>query len=147
MTIVYRRTIDHMKANRSEYNEAVNEGVNFLWEHTPVSFIGKDGKLTGLHVSTPQGEKDLEFDRICLAVGSRPANRIVSTTKGIEVDEKGYVIVKDKPYGMTTRRGVFAGGDVVHHPQTVVLAMKAAQAVSVGIQQYVDAIKLLENDR
>ena len=73
-----------------------------------------------------------------------PASRIVGTTKGIDVDEKGYVIVGDRPKGMTTRRGVFAGGDVVHRPQTVVLAMKAAKEVAVGIAQYVDAIKLLE---
>jgi len=44
---------------------------------------------------------------------------------------------------MTSRKGVFAGGDVVHRPQTVVMAMKAAKSVAVGIAQYVDAIKLL----
>ena len=79
-------------------------------------------------LNTPEGE-GREFDRIYLAIGSRPANRIVSTTAGIEVDEKGYVKVVDRPFGMTTRRGVFAGGDVVHRPQTVVLAMKAAKEV------------------
>lgn len=46
---------------------------------------------------------------------------------------------------MTTRRGVFAGGDVVHRPQTVVMAMKAAKKVAQGIEQYVDAIKLMED--
>lgn len=46
---------------------------------------------------------------------------------------------------MTTRPGVFAAGDVVHRPQTVVLAMKAAKDVAVGIAQYVDAIKLLSD--
>ena len=45
---------------------------------------------------------------------------------------------------MTTRRGVFAGGDVVHRPQTVVLAMKAAKNVAQGIAEYVDATKLVE---
>ena len=50
----------------------------------------------------------------------------------------------ERPFGMTTRRGVFAGGDVVHRPQTVVLAMKAAKDVALGIEQYVDAVKLLE---
>lgn len=69
----------------------------------------------------------------------------MSTTEGIDVDEKGYVITTERPYGMTTRRGVFAGGDVVHRPQTVVLAMKAAKQVAEGIAQYVDAVKLLEH--
>ena len=69
----------------------------------------------------------------------------MSTTEGIEVDDNGYVKVHDRPFGMTTRRGVFAGGDVVHRPQTVVLAMKAAKEVAQGIAQYVDAVKLLED--
>ena len=46
---------------------------------------------------------------------------------------------------MTTRRGVFAGGDVVHRPQTVVMAVKAAKEVADGIARYVDAIKLLSH--
>ena len=79
------------------------------------------------------------------AIGSRPADRIVSTTDGIDTDEKGYVITSDYPMGMTTRRGVFAGGDVVHRPQTVVLAMKAAKEVAQGIAQYVDAVRLLRH--
>ena len=68
----------------------------------------------------------------------------MTTTDGIETDEKGYVKIVERPYGMTTRRGVFAGGDVVHRPQTVVLAMKAAQEVALGIEEYVNAVKLLE---
>lgn len=76
-------------------------------------------------------------------MGSRPASRIVSTTEGIETDDNGYVLVKERPFGMTSRKGVFAGGDVVHRPQTVVMAMKAAKSVAVGIAQYVDAVKLL----
>ena len=95
-------------------------------------------------VHTDEGDRIEPFDRIYLAIGSRPANRIVSTTEGIEVDEKGYVKILERPFGMTTRRGVFAGGDVVHRPQTVVLAMKAAKEVAQGIAQYVDAVKLIE---
>ena len=76
-------------------------------------------------------------------MGSRPASRIVSTTEGIETDDNGKVLEKERPFGMTSRKGVFAGGDVVHRPQTVVMAMKAAKSVAVGIAQYVDAVKLL----
>ena len=127
------------------YEEAVKEGVKFEWKTTVEAFLkGKNGRLGSCVLNTPEGERVEKFDRIYLAIGSRPANRIVSTTAGIEVDEKGYVKVVERPYGMTTRRGVFAGGDVVHRPQTVVLAMKAAKEVAQGIAQYVDAIKLLE---
>ncbi len=82
-------------------------------------------------------------DKVFLAIGSKPASRIVSTTYGIDVDHDGYVVVKDRPYGMTTRKGVFAGGDVVHRPATVVLAMKEAKRVAQGISAYIDAVKLL----
>lgn len=149
VTVIYRKTQEEMPAIESEYNEAVKEGVKFVWKTNVTEFIGDGNKsherLKSVRLAGPEGERVEDFDRIFLAIGSRPASRIVSTTKGIEVDEKGYVIVKDRPCGMTTRPGVFAGGDVVHRPQTVVLAMKAAQEVAVGIEQYVDAIRLMKD--
>ena len=145
VTVLYRRTQEEMPAINSEYEDALKEGVKFEWETSVEEFIeGKNGRLAECRLKTPQGERIEKFDRIYLAIGSRPANRIVSTTAGIEVDEKGYVKVVDRPCGMTTRRGVFAGGDVVHRPQTVVLAMKAAKNVAQGIAEYVDATKLVE---
>lgn len=144
VTIVYRRTEADMPAIQAEYQAALQEGVKFLWQTSTTEFLGnEDGKVVGLRANTPEGVKEYAFDRICLAVGSRPASRIVSTTEGIETDDNGYVLVKERPLGMTSRKGVFAGGDVVHRPQTVVMAMKAAKSVAVGIAQYVDAVKLL----
>jgi glutamate synthase (NADPH/NADH) small chain len=142
-TIVARESRENMTALKSEYEGAAAEGVQFEWETSPARFVGSGGKITGLAVTTAQGERELPADKVFLAIGARPANRIVSTTKGIDVDKNGYVITKDRPYGMTTRKGVFAGGDVVHRPATVVLAMKEAQKVAEGIAAYVDAIKLL----
>lgn len=144
VTIVYRRTEADMPAIQAEYQAALQEGVKCLWQTSTTEFLGdEDGKVVGLRANTPEGVKEYAFDRICLAVGSRPASRIVSTTEGIETDDNGYVLVKERPFGMTSRKGVFAGGDVVHRPQTVVMAMKAAKSVAVGIAQYVDAVKLL----
>ncbi len=145
VTVIYRRTQEEMPAIQAEYDDAVKEGIKFWWKSTVTEFIeGRKGRLGSVRVQSEDGERTEPFDRIFLAVGSRPANRIVSTTSGIDVDEKGYVKVLERPYGMTTRRGVFAGGDVVHRPQTVVMAMKAAKDVALGIEQYVDAVKLLE---
>lgn len=145
-TVIYRKTQEEMPAIQSEYDDAVKEGIKFVWQTNAVEFIGdENGNLKAVRLQDPQGERIENFDRVFLAIGSKPASRIVSTTKGIDVDDKGYVIVKDRPYGMTTRAGVFAAGDVVHRPQTVVMAMKAAKDVSVGIAQYVDAIKLLQD--
>ena len=144
--VIYHRTEADMPAIQSEYQEALKEGVQFLWQTSTTEFIGnEENHVKAIRANTPEGEQVIPFDRIYLAIGSRPANRIVSTTTGIDVDDTGYVITKERPFGMTTRKGVFAGGDVVHHPQTVVLAMKAAKQVAAGIAQYVDAIKLLEN--
>jgi glutamate synthase (NADPH/NADH) small chain len=133
-----------MPAIQSEYHSALEEGVKFLWQTSTTEFVGDaNGQVVALRANTPDGVKELPFDRIFLAVGSQPADRIVSTTEGIDTDDNGYVMVKNRPFGMTSRRGVFAGGDVVHRPLTVVMAMKAAKEVAVGIAQYVDAIKLL----
>lgn len=143
VNIIYHRTVEDMPALKTEYKEAVEEGIRFLWETNTLEFIGENNTLKAIRVSNPDGEQIIPMNRVLLAVGSKPANRIVSTSLGIEVDGSGYVITKEHPYGMTTRKGVFAGGDVVHTPQTVVLAMKEAKQVAKGIAQYVDAVKLL----
>lgn len=82
-------------------------------------------------------------DCVVQAIGNKPAARIVSTTTGIQVDERGFVITRERPYGMTTRAGVFSSGDVVHGPATVVLAMKESKKVAAGIAMYVDAKRLI----
>ena len=60
------------------------------------------------------------------------------------MNERGYVLTRDTPYGMTTRKGVFAGGDVTDRPATVVHAMQDAKNVAEGIARYIDAVKLME---
>lgn len=143
--IVYRRTINEMKALRQEYDEAVEEGVKFNWESNIVEIHSTDGKMTEVVIETTNGERHTEkADCVLMALGSAPASRIVSTTDGIDVDDKGYVVTRETPYGMTTREGVFAGGDVVNRPSTVVQAMRDAKLVADGIAQYVDAIKLIK---
>jgi glutamate synthase (NADPH) small chain len=155
VTVVYRRTEKEITAERAEFEAARNEGVNFCWLASPVAICGKK-KVSGLECEfqtlaadnrlQPTGQREiLPADVILLAIGQRPAARIVSTTQGIEVDGNGYVITRDRPYGMTMRRGVFAGGDVVHEPATVVLAMKEAKKVATGIAQYIEAKKIMES--
>lgn len=146
VTVVYHRTIDQMKALRSEYDDAVAEGVRFLWNSSVVEIEGADNKrLSHITIETEGRRSTVPADRVILAVGSAPASRIVSTTDGIEVDSRGYVLTRDNPYGMTTRRGVFAGGDVTNRPATVVHAMQDAKQVAEGIARYVDAVKLMES--
>ncbi len=143
VTVAYRKTVEFMRAAKAEYDGAIKDGVEFKWEHAPIEFVGEDGRVTGLRCKTPDGEVVIPANKILLAIGSRPAARILSTTEGIDADESGYVITKQKPYGMTSRRGIFAGGDVVHKPATVVLAMREAKKVAVGIADFLEAKKLL----
>lgn len=153
--ILYHRTIDRMAALHAEYEEAVSEGVKFHWNASVTDIRGTGGaKLESVTVTYKHTDEegnvnytkeDLPLDYLVLAVGSSPASRIVSTTKGIDVDDHGYVITKENPYGMTTRRGVFAGGDVTNRPATVVHAMNDAKHVAEGMERYIDAIKLMEN--
>lgn len=142
--VVYRRSQEDMPASKLEYEDALNENVEFHFRNTPLEYLGNEGRVTGLKVMNDDGEKILDTDVVLVAIGSKPAKRIVSTTKGIDVDQKGYVVTREKPYGMCTLKGVFAGGDVVHQPATVVKAMKEAKKVAEGIAAYVDAKKLLD---
>ena len=145
VTVLYHRGIDRMSALRSEYDDALAEGVQFCWNTSIKEILtDADGRLCALVLDTPDGEQRVEAQKVIMAVGSAPASRIVSTTDGIEVDEKGYVITRETPYGMTTRRGVFAGGDVTARPATVVHAMQDARRVAEGMLRYLDAVKLMQ---
>lgn len=143
--VIYHRDITRMSALKAEYDDAVKEGVKFLWDTQVVNVEGGEGfKIKSITIRDAEGEKVIPLDNLILAVGSVPASRIVSTTEGIEVDDKGYVLTRDFPYGMTTRRGIFAGGDVARRQATVVHAMQDAKAVAEGIAQYIDAVKLMQ---
>lgn len=143
VTIVYHRDIDNMSALRSEYDDAVAEGVGFMW-NSSITAINPDG--SGAYNITIEREGEAaevrRAHKVIIAVGSRPASRIVSTTKGIEVNDNGYVLTRDVPFGMTTRKGVFAGGDVSGNQATVVHAMSNAREVAASIAAYVDALNL-----
>lgn len=144
VTVLYHREIDTMTALRAEYDDAVAEGVKFRWNSSVKEIHDNDGILNEIVVETDGVAAPEPAQKVIMAVGNAPASRIVSTTEGIEVDEKGYVITREFPYGMTTRKGVFAGGDVTNRPATVVHAMQDAQKVAEGMLRYLDAVKLLE---
>lgn len=146
VTVVYHRDITHMKALKAEYDDAVSEGVKFLWNSSIVNIEALDSEhLKSVTIESEGATSILPADHVIMAVGSVPASRIVSSTDGIEVDDKGYVLTRENPYGMTTRKGVFAGGDVTNRPATVVHAMSDAKSVAEGIVRYVDAVKLMES--
>ncbi|MDE5745273.1 MAG: NAD(P)-dependent oxidoreductase [Paramuribaculum sp.] len=146
VNVIYHRTVDNMNALRSEYEEAVKEGVNFFWNTSLVSIQAQDSeRIKDVTLNIDGEDKVLPADHVVMAIGSAPAARIISSTEGIEVDDRGYVLTRDNPYGMSSRKGVFAGGDVTNRPATVVHAMRDAKLVAEGIARYVDAVKLMES--
>lgn len=155
--IVYRRREEDMPALKSEIEITKEEGSEVITLMGPVEILGDEHhRVTGIDCNVRKYDEEqdkiidtneivhFDVDKIILAVGQKPASRIVDSTTNIDVDKNGYVITRDVPYGMTTRHGVFSGGDVVHGPATVVIAMKDAQKVAQGIVQYVEAKKLME---
>lgn len=148
--VIYNRGIDTMTALRAEYDDAVKEGVKFRWWGNIVEVHVDDHlDITEIVLETTEPDKEavretLPASNIIFAIGATPATKIVRTTSGLENDDHNFLITREVPYGMTTRKGVFAGGDVVGRQATVVHAMQDAKRVAQGIAQYVDAIKLLE---
>lgn len=153
--VVNRRREEDMAALKSEIDAAKEEGVEIHALRGPVEITGEDA-VTGIKCSIREFDEALDkvvdtdgreyfsANKIIIAIGQKPASRIVDSTSGIDVDENGFVKTREKPYGMTMRHGVFSGGDVVNGPATVVVAMKDAQKVAQGIAQYVEAKKLME---
>ena len=147
--VIYYQGIDTMSALRAEYDDAVREGVTFRW-WSSIKEVHVDDQLDITHIVLETTEPDKEplretlpASNIIFAIGSTPATKIVRTTSGLENDDHKFLITRDVPYGMTTRKGVFAGGDVVGRQATVVHAMQDAKRVAQGIAQYVDAVKLM----
>lgn len=149
--VVYHRGIENMAALKAEYDDAVKEGASFSW-HSSITEIHIDDKgnikEVVIETASPDGGEVLRrtepADRVVMAVGATPNTRIVRTTSGLENDERKFLVTREVPYGMTTRRGVFAGGDVANRQATVVHAMQDAKRVAEGIAQYVDAVKLMK---
>jgi glutamate synthase (NADPH/NADH) small chain len=139
------------RASDKEYAEALHEGVKFAFQTSVVQILGDrrveavvlqsfDREVRGREtvvVPVAGTEREVACDKVIIAIGQKPFARIVSTTTGIKTNERGYVITENEPYyGMTTREGVFAAGDVVHEPQTVILAMREGRRVAEAIDAW-----------
>ena len=148
--VIFNKGIEQLSALKAEYDDAVKEGVHFNW-WSAITEIHVDDKLdiTEIVLETTEPDKEpvrqtLPANNIIMAIGATPNTKIVRTTSGLENDDHKFLITRDLPYGMTTRKGVFAGGDVANRQATVVHAMQDAKKVALGIAQYVDAVHLMQ---
>jgi glutamate synthase (NADPH/NADH) small chain len=151
--IIYRRGEAEMPARVEELHHAKDEGVQFMTLHNPVLFLGDaNGFLTGVRLQKMQlAEPDksgrrrpvpvagseflLPIDVAVIAVGTSANPLVQSTTPDIQINKWGY-IVADQSTLRTTKRGVFAGGDIVSGSATVILAMGAGRAAARSIHEF-----------
>ena len=158
--IVYRRSIEELPARREEVEHAAEEGVEFRLLCNPIEIIGynnpddvrdpKNGFVTGIKcIRMELGEPDekgrrrpvaiagseftLDVDTVIMSIGTSPNPLIKSTTDGLEVNPRGGIIVNEN--GLTSRNGVYAGGDAVTGAATVISAMGAGKIAAKAIDE------------
>ena len=154
VTIVYRRTEKELPARAEEVEHAKEEGIVFQFLTNPLHIDGNDEgwvrsiTCQQMKLSEPDesgrarpvpiegSEFDIETDCVIMAIGTSPNPLIKSTTKGLEVNKHGGIIVEEET-GLTSRTGVYAGGDAVTGAATVILAMGAGKTAAHGIDEYI----------
>lgn len=139
VTIMYRKTMADMSARDEEIEAAKMDGVTFELLKTPIEFVD-DGIIyntvtNGDDFEVDNQRKFYETDSIIVSISQGPQANIISTTEGIEVNQKG--LVKTNNLGKTTRDGIFASGDVVTGAKTVVEAVKYSKTVVKAMDEYI----------
>ncbi len=149
--VVYRRSVAEMPADPAELHEAEAEGIEFLYLTGPLEVIGEDGKVKGLKcqkmeltepdasgrrkpVPVEGSEFVLDVDCIIEAIGSESDNACVD---GVEIGDRG-LILADAETLATSRPGVYAGGDTVTGPKTVIAAMGAGRRAAAAMASYME---------
>lgn len=150
--IVYRRSMEELPARKEEVEHAQEEGIIFDLLNNPVKVIGDDqGWVSHVEcIKMELGEPDatgrrrpipvegsefqIEADCMIMAIGTSPNPLIRSTTPGLEVNRRGCLVVDENE--MTTKDGVYAGGDAVTGAATVISAMGAGKKAASSIDEY-----------
>jgi glutamate synthase (NADPH/NADH) small chain len=151
--LVYRRSRAEMPARAEEAHHAEEEGIDFRLLTNPIKVVGdENGWVTGLEVVKQQlGEPDasgrrrpmdipgsnyiIDVDVVIVAIGQGPNPILTQSGAGLELRKSGN-IVADTETGKTSRKGVFAGGDIVTGAATVILAMGAGRKAATAMDEY-----------
>ena len=151
--IVYRRSEEELPARREEVEHAKEEGIIFKLLNNPVEILGDENEfVTGMKcvemelgepdesgrrrpVVKPDSEFVLDVDAVVISIGTSPNPLIKATTKGLETQKWGGIITDE--HGLTSREGVYAGGDAVTGAATVILAMGAGKTAAAAIDEYI----------
>jgi NADH-quinone oxidoreductase subunit F len=160
ITILYRRTRKEMPAYPEEVEAALEEGVKIEFLVAPTWVRTKDGRVTGVQCRRMKlGEKDesgrpkpvpiegseflMDVDTLILALSERAYTPYLKDSDGLSLSPKWGTIIVDPATMATTRPGVFAGGDVVTGPSSVVDAIAAGKAAAEAIDQYLEGRPLV----
>ena len=151
--IVYRRSRTEVPARDAEVHHAEEEGVEFFFLAAPTKFIGNEqGRVIGMEcmqmelgepddsgrrrpVPVDGSEFELECDLVIVAVGAGANPLLTQSTEGLKLNKWGY-IQADPKTGKTSKKGVWAGGDIVTGSATVILAMGAGRIAADSIDDY-----------
>ena len=151
--VVYRRSREEMPARNEELHHAEEEKIEFVLLTNPTKFFGdENGRLTGMEcLQMELGEPDasgrrrpipiegsefkIETDLVVVAVGSNANPLLTKSTPDIALNRWGNII-GDQVTGKTSKKGVWAGGDIVTGAATVILAMGAGRAAANSIHDY-----------
>ena len=154
--IVYRRSEKELPARAEEVEHAKEEGIVFHLLNNPTQILGdENGNVKGMEcirmelgepdasgrrrpVEVPGSEFTLDVDCVIMAIGTSPNPLIKSTTKGLETQKWGGIIVNEET-GLTSREHVYAGGDAVTGAATVILAMGAGKTAATAIDEYIQS--------
>jgi len=152
--VVYRRTEKEMPADHLEVEDAAEEGIVFHFLTQPIEIIASDGVMTGLRcirmelgepdksgrrrpVPVEGSEFEMEADTLIPAIGQTTQLDFVTPQDGVEVTRWGTIKVDPRSM-MTTRSGVFAGGDAVSGPLTVVHGIAGGKRAAKAIHEYLE---------
>ncbi len=157
-TLVYRRSRTEMPARAEEIHHAEQEGIVFKMLTNPVAILGNDkgwveaircvrmelGEPDASGRARPVEVKGSEFDIPCdvviEAVGVKANPLLTATTPDLKLNKWGYIVIDEK--GMTSKPGVFAGGDIARGAATVILAMGDGKNAARAIDEYLAAKKV-----
>lgn len=156
VSIVYRRSMEELPARKEEVEHAQEEGIVFRLLQNPTEILGDDDgfvraiKCVKMELGEPDesgrrrpvpiagSEYELAVDCVIMAIGTSPNPLIKSTTKGLETNRHGCIVTRDES-GLTSREGVYAGGDAVTGAATVILAMGAGKDAAAAIDRYLQS--------
>ena len=154
--IIYRRSEAEMPARREEVHHAKEEGIEFVYLTNPTEIIGDEkGHVSGIKcvkmalgeagadgrrsvTAIPDSEYVIPIDACIMSIGTSPNPLIRSTTPGLDTNRKGCLVVNEDM--LTTKEGVYAGGDAVTGAATVILAMGAGKTAAKAIDEYIKSL-------